>query len=190
MGGRDCYRRFVQTWAMSAGVDRDSFDDLMKSFKKRYSVNLKLDFEPEQMRELALAYRTLAEDLGVEFVDEPFQQVIACVHKVLESWNSPQAKLYRDYLGIADEWGTAVVVQRMVFGNRGRTSGSGVTFTRNPHEPYSRRVRLFGDFTVCSQGEDLVGGLVFPLPVSEAQRQGSSLYNGSDGSLEKDFPEI
>ncbi|MBP7799127.1 MAG: hypothetical protein KA072_10910 [Thermoanaerobaculaceae bacterium] len=186
----DCYRRFVQTWAMSAGVDRDSFDDLMKSFKKRYSVNLKLDFEPEQMRELALAYRTLAEDLGVEFVDEPFQQVIACVHKVLESWNSPQAKLYRDYLGIADEWGTAVVVQRMVFGNRGRTSGSGVTFTRNPHEPYSRRVRLFGDFTVCSQGEDLVGGLVFPLPVSEAQRQGSSLYNGSDGSLEKDFPEI
>ena len=91
---------------------------------------------------------------------------------------------------MAEEWGTAVVVQRMVFGNLSRESGSGVTFTHNPLEPYSRQVRLFGDFAVCSQGEDLVGGLVFPLPISEAQRLGSPTYRGTEHSLERDYPEI
>jgi len=113
-----------------------------------------------------------------------------CINKVLESWDSPQAALYREYLGIAEQWGTAVVVQRMVFGNLGRQSGSGVTFTRNPLEPQSCRVELFGDFTVCSQGEDLVGGLVFPLPVAESQRLGSSTYRGIEHSLEKDYPSV
>ena len=98
--------------------------------------------------------------------------------------------MYRQYLGVAEEWGTAVVVQRMVFGNLSRESGSGVTFTHNPLEPYSRQVRLFGDFAVRSQGEDLVGGLVFPWPISEAQRLGSPTYRGTEHSLERDFPEI
>ena len=93
----------------------------------------------------------------------PSRQVVACIRKVLDSWDSPQARLYRQYIGVAEEWGTAVVVQRMVFGNLSRESGSGVTFTHNPLEPHSRQVRLFGDFAVRSQGEDLVGGLVFPL---------------------------
>ena len=93
-------------------------------------------------------------------------------------------------MGVAAEWGTAVVVQRMVFGNLSRESGSGVTFTRNPLEPYSSQVRLFGDFTVRSQGEDLVGGLVFPWPISEAQRLGSPTYQGIEHSLERDFPEV
>ena len=100
---------------------------------------------------------------GVVFVDDPFAQVVACMRKVLESWDSAPARVYRQYLGVAEEWGTAVVVQRMVFGNLSRESGSGVTFTNNPLEPHSRQVRLFGDFAVRSQGEDLVGGLVFPL---------------------------
>ena len=78
----------------------------------------------------------------------------------------------------------------MVFGNLSRESGSGVTFTNNPLEPHSRQVRLFGDFAVRSQGEDLVGGLVFPLPISEAQRLGSPTYRGSEHSLERDFPAI
>ncbi len=78
----------------------------------------------------------------------------------------------------------------MVFGNLSRESGSGVTFTRNPLEPYSSQVRLFGDFTPRSQGEDLVGGLVFPWPISEAQRLGSPTYQGIEHSLEKDCPEV
>lgn len=186
----DSYRRFTQLWSMSSGVERDVFDGIMKEFKSRYGVEKKLDFQPEQMREMALEYRKRAEKLGVSFIDDPFDQVIACVHRVLNSWNSPHAAHYRRYVGIAEEWGTAVVVQRMVYGNRGRNSGSGVTFTRNPREPYSRQVRLYGDFTVCSQGEDLVGGLVFPLPISESQKLGNPTYSPSDLSLEKGYPEI
>jgi pyruvate,orthophosphate dikinase len=186
----DAYRRFLQSWAMTCGIDRDFFDAIMNEFKSRYGVERKLDFAPRQMREIAYTYKSRAREGGVTFVDDPFHQVMSCVLKVLDSWDSPPARLYRQYIGIAEQWGTAVVVQRMVFGNLSRASGSGVTFTHNPLEPYSRQVRLFGDFAVRCQGEDLVGGLVFPLPVSEAQRRGSPRYRGSEHSLERDFPEI
>ena len=186
----DSYRRFLQSWAMSDGIDRDFFDAIMTEYKGRYGVEQKLDFTSAQMREIAFAYKLRAGEEGVVFVDDPFAQVISCILKVLESWSSPWARVYRRYLGVSEEWGTAVVVQRMVFGNLGRGSGSGVTFTHNPLEPYSRQVRLFGDFAVCSQGEDLVGGLVFPLPISEAQRLGSPTYRSTQHSLERDYPEI
>jgi pyruvate, orthophosphate dikinase len=186
----DSYRRFLQSWAMSDGIDRDFFDAIMSEFKSRYGVEQKLDFSVEQMREIAFAYKDRAREEGVTFIDDPFEQVITSILKVLESWDSPHARFFRQYVGVAEDWGTAVVVQRMVFGNLGRESGSGVTFTNNPLEPHSRQVRLFGDFAVQSQGEDLVGGLVFPLPISEAQRLGSPTYRGSEHSLERDYPEI
>jgi pyruvate, orthophosphate dikinase len=186
----DSYRRFLQSWAMSDGVDRDVFDAIMTDYKGRYGVGQKLDFTAPQMRRIAVAYRQAAQDLGVVFLDDPFAQVVACIQKVLQSWDAPHPRLYREYTGLAEEWGTAVVVQRMVFGNLSRESGSGVTFTNNPLEPHSRQVRLFGDFAVRCQGEDLVGGLVFPLPISEAQRLGSKTYRGSEHSLERDFPAI
>jgi pyruvate,orthophosphate dikinase len=186
----DSYRRFLQTWAMSEGVDRDFFDAIMGEYKASYGVEQKLDFTAGQMREIAMAYKQRARDEGVSFAEDPFAQVVECVFRVLQSWDSPHARLYRQYTGVAEEWGTAVVVQRMVFGNLGRGSGSGVTFTHNPLEPYSRQVRLFGDFAVCSQGEDLVGGLVFPLPISEAQRLGSPTYRSMPHSLERDYPAV
>jgi pyruvate,orthophosphate dikinase len=186
----DSYRRFLQSWAMANGLERDLFDGIMTEFKLRYGVERKLDFEAEHMRELALTYKSRARELGVRFSNDPFRQVVLCIRKVLESWDSPEAKLYREYIGVAEEWGTAVVVQRMVFGNLSRSSGSGVTFTRNPLEPHSNQVRLFGDFTPRSQGEDLVGGLVFPSPISEAQRLGSATYRGVEHSLERDYPEV
>ena len=186
----DSYRRFLQTWAMASGIDRDVFDAIMVEFKARYGVERKSDFLPEHMQEMAFAYKSRGRELGVRYTDDPFRQVMACIRKVLGSWDSPEAKLYRQYLGVAEEWGTAVVVQRMVFGNLSRESGSGVTFTRNPLEPHSNQVRLFGDFTARSQGEDLVAGLVFPWPVSEAQRLGSPTYRGLEHSLEKDHPQV
>jgi len=186
----DGYRRFLQSWSMSSGIDRDFFDAIMTEFKSRYGVEQKLDFTPAQMREIAFTYKERAREGGVHFIDDPFAQVVACISKVLESWDAPPARFYRQYIGVAEEWGTAVVVQRMVFGNLNRESGSGVTFTHNPLEPYGRQVRLFGDFAVQCQGEDLVGGLVFPLPVSEAQRLGSPTYRGTEHSLERDYPEV
>jgi pyruvate,orthophosphate dikinase len=186
----DAYRRFLQSWAMSCGVDRDFFDAIMNEFKSRYGVERKADFTPAQMREMAFAYKDRAREGGVMFLNDPFGQVVSCIFKVLDSWDSPHARLYRKYIGVAEEWGTAVAVQTMVFGNLSYQSGSGVTFTHNPLEPYSRRVRLFGDFAPRCQGEDLVGGLVFPLPISESQRLGSPTYRGTEHSLEKDFPLI
>ena len=116
------------------------------------------------MREIAFAYKSRARDQGVVFVDDPFAPGRR-LHRARCSSRGTRApaRLYRQYIGVAEEWGTAVVMQRMVFGNLSRESGSGVTFTNNPLEPHSRQVRLFGDFAVRSQGEDLVGGLVFPL---------------------------
>ena len=186
----DSYRRFLQTWAMASGMSRDVFDGIMTEFKSRSGIERKLDFPPDQMRKLAFEYKDRAQDQGVRFTEDPFRQMVGCVRKVLSSWDSPESKLYRQYVGLSAEWGTAVVVQRMVFGNLSRESGSGVTFTRNPLEPYSSQVRLFGDFTVCSQGEDLVGGLVFPWPISEAQRLASATYEEIEHSLERDFPDV
>ena len=189
-GAWDSYRRFLQSWGMANGVSRDFFAQIMNEYKNRYGVERKFDFSTDHMRQLAREYKGRAREMGVRFTDDPFRQVIACVRKVLDSWDSPEAKLFRRYIGVAEEWGTAVVVQRMVFGNLGRESGSGVTFTRNPLEPHSNQVRLFGDFTVQSQGEDLVGGLVFPSPISEAQRLASPTYRGVEHSLERDYPEV
>jgi pyruvate,orthophosphate dikinase len=186
----DSYRRFLQSWAMSAGIERDVFDEIIQGFKGRYDIKRKSDFTSGQMREIALMYKKRAEELGAIFVEEPAEQIIACIRKVLESWNASQARLYRSHIGVAEDWGTSVIVQRMVLGNLGRDSGSGVAFTRDPQEPHRRRVCLFGDFAVCSQGEDLVGGLVNPLPISEAQRHRSPSYRGVEHSLERDFPQI
>lgn len=186
----DSYRRFVQSWAMSAGVDRDVFDEIMAHFKSQHRISRKLQFSHEQMREIALAYKARAQELGVVFIDDPFLQVIAAVGRVLDSWHSPPARFYRHYMGVSDHWGTAVIIQRMVYGNRSRESGAGVTFTRSLLESHGRQVRLFGDFAVGVQGEDLVGGLVFPLPISEAQRRASPAYRGVRFSLESRFPAV
>ena len=187
----DSYRRFLQSWAMSSGIERDFFDDIMTEFKTRYGIERKLDFPAEHMRELALDLQGAgAPDWACASPTTPSARWSPACARCCSPGIRREAKLYRRYMGVAEEWGTAVVVQRMVFGNLSRESGSGVTFTRNPLEPYSSQVRLFGDFTVRSQGEDLVGGLVFPLPISEAQRLGSPTYRGVEHSLEKDYPEV
>ncbi len=104
-GRLDSYRRFVQSWAMSAGVDRDVFDEIMAHFKSQHRISRKLQFSQEQMREIALAYKARAQELGVVFIDDPFLQVIAAVGRVLDSWHSPPARFYRHYMGVSDHWG-------------------------------------------------------------------------------------
>ncbi len=185
----DCYRRFLQCWGMSEGIPRDDFDAIMRSFKERYGVKLKVEFTASAMREMAYAYKARLADDGVTIPDDPFEQVAAAVMKVLDSWDSEQAVLYRRQMDIADEWGTAAVVQRMVLGNISYDSGTGVVFTRPPHSR-GYEVVLEGDYVFCSQGEDLVAGLVFPLPVSERQRREQRIYRSATGSLEAHLPAI
>jgi len=186
-GAWDCYRRYLQNVAMSCGADRDLFDDVMIRHKEAHGVGVKLEFTAAQMKEMALEYREVGERQGVIYIDNPVEQLMQAVFLVLDSWDSEPARLYRRQLGLADGWGTAVIVQRMVFGNLNRESGSGVAFTTNPRSS-TTAIGLFGDFTRCSQGEDVVAGLVSPSPISERQRKEYS--PGVEGSLETHFPQI
>ena len=182
----DSYRRLLQSWGMAKGIDRDVFDEEINRFKAKYSVRQKVEFDPAEMRELAYAYKQILADHGVEFEQDPFKQIIACVNMVFESWNSERALAYRRHLGISENWGTAVIVQQMIFGNLSDVSGTGVVFTQNPHRERPG-VHLYGDFTMRSQGEDIVGGLVKPLPIGETQRKASGLEGPS---MQTALPEI
>ena len=183
----DSYRRFLQTWAMFQGIDRNVFDEVMKSHKSRYAIAKKFQFIPEQMKQLALSYKEAILKRGIRILDNPYQQLQHAILDVFASWNSEQARIYRHQMHLSDEWGTAVIVQVMVFGNLNEHSGSGVIFTRDP-KGASQDVAINGDFIFCVQGEDIVSGLVETFPISEKQRvteQRESLI-----SLEMKFPEI
>ena len=182
----DSYRRFLQSWGMAKGVHRDVFDEEINGFKTKYNVKQKMEFKVAEMRELAYSYKRILEEKGVELEQDPFKQIIGCVNMVFESWNSERALAYRRHLGISENWGTAVIVQQMIFGNLSEVSGTGVVFTQNPHRERPG-VHLYGDFTMRSQGEDIVGGLVKPLPIGETQRKAAHLEGPS---MQAALPEI
>jgi len=185
--GWDSYRRFIQSWGMSHGLERDLFDGIMAHFKNIYGVDRKFNFTASQMREIALAYKRVLNENGVFIDEDPFSQLKQAINSVLNSWSSARAIAYRKHMQIAEEWGTAVIVQKMVMGNRSQKSGSGVVFTRNP-KINAPGINLYGDFTLCSQGEDIVAGLVYTLPISESQRKDD--YHDCPISLESAFPQI
>jgi len=181
----DCYRRFLQFWGMSEGLSRDFFDEIIERFKEKYRISKKLYFAPDQMRDIALTYKKELEESGIAVEDDPREQLKKAVFKVIDSWHSPRAELYRHEMNISDKWGTAVVVQSMVFGNLNERSGSGVTFTRDP-KGLSSTVLLSGDFIFGAQGDDIVTGLVETYPISEIQRKTEK--RDSEISLENHFP--
>jgi pyruvate,orthophosphate dikinase len=183
----DCYRRFLQSWGMAYGIERDIFDRVIQEFKEKWEVDLKIHFTAEQMKEIAFGYKLILNDFGIKIETDPFLQLKQAIRSVLDSWFSESAVYYRDHLQIADDWGTAVVVQKMVLGNRSPASGTGVVFTSSPFNG-TAGINLYGDFALCSQGEDVVSGLVNTLPISEVQRKRD--YRDSSLSLESGFPEI
>jgi len=185
--GWDTYRRFLQSYGMAFGLSRDAFDAVIHDFKERIGVPYKRDFSGEQMRDVALAYRTLIKGADITIADAPFEQLYIAIGKVLDSWNSPKAEAFRKIMGISDDWGTAVNVQTMVFGNFSRESGSGVFFTHNPRWS-GDMITLWGDFTPGNQGEDVVSGLVTTHPISKKQAEIEN--RESDATLEALFPQI
>jgi len=182
----DSYRRLIQSWGMAFGMKRDTFDEVMESCKTKYKAQQKVKFKPHQMKETAFEYKKALKKNNIEFEEDVFQQLLTSINFVIESWSSERAEVYRKNLHISNEWGTAVVVQQMIFGNLRETSGSGVTFTKNP-KARKQGVELFGDFTLQSQGEDIVAGLVKPMHISNKQ-----LGEDEDKAqtLENIFPEI
>jgi pyruvate, orthophosphate dikinase len=183
----DSYRRFLQSYGMLRGLNRDFFDSIIDTFKQKYKVSRKIQFAPEQMRVVALAYKQALKEKGIEAPDNPEEQLQDAIFQVIGSWNSEQARIYRRQMHLSDEWGTAVIVQAMIFGNLNDQSGSGVIFTRAPKES-SPGVNLYGDFIFGVQGDDIVSGLVSTYPISERQRL--SERKDTDISLEANFPEI
>ncbi len=183
----DCYRRFLQSYGMSFGLMRDTFDAIIDEFKKKYGVPYKKDFKPLQMREVAMAYREFIRSNNIEVEEAPREQLYIGIQRVLNSWNSAKAKTYRKIMGISDDWGTAVTVQSMVFGNLSQQSGAGVLFTHSPKFS-PELLRPWGDYTIGNQGEDVVSGLVTTLPVSIYQAEMEN--RPAEFALERQFPEI
>ncbi len=183
----DNFRRFLQSWAMAGGMERDAFQLLMNRAKERHNVSKKSQFTPDQMKKLALEYRKEIKDSGIIIPNDSRLQLISAVEMVFDSWNSPKTREYLDLMNLSESWGTAVIVQTMVFGNLGPKSGSGVVFTAHPYRRV-RRVALWGDYSDNVQGEDIVGGLVtsYPISVEQAEIDGRSI----EFCLEKKFPDI
>ncbi len=182
----DSYRRLLQSWGMAYGMTRDEFDLIIENYKTKYGVEQKIDLKPAAMREVALAYKTALSNKKIHFEEDVFSQLLTTINLVFDSWSSERARVYRKHLEIADDWGTAVVVQEMIFGNLSSNSGTGVVFTQDPTRQ-KHGVSLYGDFTLSGQGEDIVAGLVTPHPVSKNQIRSE---NDKGLSMQENFPEI
>lgn len=183
----DNYRRFLQSWGMAEGMKREQFQILMNSAKTRHNVKVKKEFTPVQMKALAQEYEKVVRSVGINIPDDTWLQLIEAVEIVLNSWNTPKTKEYRALMDASDSWGTAVIIQTMVFGNLGQEAGSGVVFTAHPYRKVTR-VALWGDYAIGDQGEDIVSGLVttYPISVEQAEIDGRSAEN----ALENRFPQI
>jgi pyruvate,orthophosphate dikinase len=128
----DCYRRLIQSWGMAFGIDRDCFDDVIISYKKRYKVEQKIHFTANQMQQMINDYKAVLATHQVHFEQDPFTQLYRAISHVLDSWNTERARSYRQKLHIADEWGTAVIVQKMVLGNISLDSGTVCSLPMHP----------------------------------------------------------
>ena len=183
----DNYRRLMQCYGMAFNLKRDEFDAIMADFKRRAGVAYKRGLPGQEMKKMALTYKQRVLDEGIDIIEDPFDQMTLIIKKVMDSWNTPKAKTYRKIMGISDDWGTAVTVQAMVFGNLSQLSGTGVVFTHNPRWS-GETLKLWGDFTLGNQGEDVVSGLVKTLPISIMQQ--NTEMRETDITLESHFPEI
>ncbi|MBF0158731.1 MAG: pyruvate, phosphate dikinase [Magnetococcales bacterium] len=182
----DCYRRFVQMYAnVVLGVSGDHFENLIQQKKRSLDVELDTELAAEDWEELVGAFKAKVREItGKDFPDDPHQQLWGAIDAVFNSWMKPRAVTYRRLNDIPDDWGTAVNVQAMVFGNMGDDSATGVAFTRNPA---TGERHFYGEFLVNAQGEDVVAGIRTPQQVTlEGKRRiGSHLP-----SMEEIMPKL
>jgi pyruvate, orthophosphate dikinase len=181
----DSYRRFIHMYSdVVLGVEHHQFEDILGEYKDANAIGLDTDLTAEDWLKVIAKYKACVEKMtGKPFPLDVKEQLWGAVGAVFQSWMSARAKTYRKLHNIPEEWGTAVSVQAMVFGNLGDTSATGVAFTRNPstgtHE-------LYGEFLVNAQGEDVVAGIRTPQNITEAAR----IEAGSKApSLERLMPE-
>ena len=162
----DSYRRFIQMFGdVVMEIKKSNFDAVFEGQKKKAGVEFDVQLTTEDLKEVIAGYKEVVKrELGREFPQDPKDQLLEAIKAVFRSWNNDRAILYRKMYDISDSLGTAVNVQSMVFGNSGNDSGTGVAFTRNPANGENK---LFGEFLVNAQGEDVVAGIRTPQPISE-----------------------
>ena len=182
----DSYRRFIQMYAdVVMGLDFGAFEEILERCKSEKGFTLDTQLETEDLRSIVDEFKNLyLEELQEPFPQDPRQQLKGAIESVIGSWSNPRAKTYRQLHNIPEDWGTAVNVQAMVFGNLGDDSASGVAFTRNPSTGENS---LYGEFLINAQGEDVVAGTRTPQNITESAR----IEAGSDKpSLEKAMPSV
>lgn len=180
----DSYRRFIQMFSsVVLNVPHHQFEHELETIKTKFAVTDDTALSVEALRQLIDIYKRIVKQSGHDFPQDPHEQLKLAVAAVFDSWNSDRAHKYRQINKIPAEWGTAVNVQAMVFGNLGETSGTGVAFTRNP----STGERLFyGEYLMNAQGEDVVAGIRTPLPISALQNAMPEVYQ----ELEKIYQKL
>ncbi len=163
--GWDAYRRFIQGFgSIVLGVESRAFEDCIDAHKSRLGVDQDTELSATDWQAVADDFRRIIRDAtNAEFPDDPRQQLDHAIRAVFDSWFGRRAVDYRRVHGLPDDWGTAVNVQTMVFGNMGETSGTGVAFTRNPN---TGEHELFGEYLLNAQGEDVVAGVRTPTPIA------------------------
>lgn len=183
----DCYRRFLQDLAISYyGMSRQVFENLMYDYKERVGVDLKEKMSGDQMADLAIQYYDEIRNQGHYIPEDPYEQLLYSIVAVFRSWNSPVAMKYRELVNISDEWGTAVIIQNMVFGNSSPDSITGVVHSRYHG---NEKIDLFGEYKTRSQGHDIVSGVARVFPISEDQKKVYRKF-ASMPSMEEKFPDL
>jgi pyruvate, orthophosphate dikinase len=171
----DAYRRFITMFSnVVLGVDKDAFEDLIEERKRELGVETDPEVDAASWRELAQRFKALVrERTGRDFPQDVREQLDLAIVAVFDSWNSKRAIDYRRYNKISDDWGTAVTVMEMVFGNMGDDSGTGVAFTRNPN---TGEKMLFGEYLRNAQGEDVVAGIRTPEKITDLKTSQPEVY--------------
>ena len=166
----DSYRRFITMYSnVVLGLSHDDFEEVLDDHKDRLGVTIDTDLSASDWEKVVTDYKAVVEDrLGHPFPQDPQDQLWGAVSAVFDSWMNERAKFYRRMHDIPESWGTAVNIQSMVFGNMGQTSATGVAFTRNPS---TGEARLYGEFLINAQGEDVVAGIRTPQSLTRAGRE-------------------
>jgi pyruvate, orthophosphate dikinase len=178
----DSYRRFIQMYAnVVMGFNISLLESTLEDLKEARDVTKDSDLSAEDLKELVRVYKQIIlEEAGLSFPQDPYDQLWKAIGAVFSSWENPRAKKYREIHAIDHNWGTAVNIQAMVFGNRGEDSATGVCFTRDPG---NGEKRFFGEYLINAQGEDVVAGIRTPAPINEESKNN----NNKDLQTLKDF---
>ena len=172
----DSYRRFVQMFSdVVMELSKTEFEKIIEAKKQEKGVKMDTELDADDMKDLVKKFKAFYKaQKGEDFPTDPKVQLMEAVKAVFRSWDNPRANVYRRMNEIPYDWGTAVSVQSMVFGNSGNNSGTGVAFTRNPA---TGEKALFGEYLINAQGEDVVAGIRTPSPISHLQQDMPEVYN-------------